>query len=94
MFSTPDENADPIISAARSASAPTYQPIDTSNAKIIQEKRSILKIESLSITYSDQYGRQGLKTCSAFQLDRNYLITQGECCSGRILNSLKLVEKF
>ena len=91
FFSTPDENAAPIISAARSASSPTYDPIDTSNAKIISEKRSILNIESLSITYSDEYDRQGTKTCSAFQLDQNYLITQGECCSGRIF---KLVQIF
>ena len=57
------------------------RPIDTSNAKIINDKYNILKLESLSITYADKYGRPGMKICSAFPYDPQYLITQGECCS-------------
>ena len=85
LQSIPDENSAPIISAARSASgSANVQLINTTNAKIIPDRRSILKVEALQITYYDQYGRQGLKTCSAFPYDQRFMITQGKCCSGRI----------
>ena len=40
-----------------------------------------MKLESLSVTYADKYGRPGMKICSAFPYHPQYLITQGECCS-------------